>query len=212
MVNYRMCTKCGTEKEETVERFGKDKKYVDGLRKICRTCYSIQQGEYYKNKRDKILSHKHQYYLEHKEVISEKSLKHYKSNKEKIRIYTKQYREGHRELFTMHRHKRKALVKMVASNFTTDQWEQLKREFNYKCAYCGETEPLAQDHFVPVIKGGEYTRDNIIPSCKFCNGSKSGKDFFKWYPKFEHYSKEREIFILDSLKYKDHKQQLTLAL
>jgi len=211
MVSYRTCTKCGTEREETTEMFGKDKKSIGGLRTICRNCYSIQQSEYYKNKRDKILLDKHQYYLINKERILESTKQYQEVNKDKIYVYSKRYRKDNRDLFNTHHQKRRTKMNSLISNFTANQWVQLKKDFDSKCAYCGKTKPLAQDHFVPVIKGGEYTIDNIIPTCRSCNSSKGSKDFFKWYLVYEHYSKEREAFILKVLKCNKH-NQLTSAL
>ena len=60
---------------------------------------------------------------------------------------------------------------------------------------------------------GEYTINNIIPACRGCNGSKNDKVFSEWYPKYKHYSKKREVFILKYLKYnKQNNQQLTFAI
>lgn len=90
------------------------------------------------------------------------------------------------------------------------QWEEIKKHFDYKCAYCGKDLPLAQEHFLALSKEGEYTLNNIIPSCKSCNSSKATKDFFKWYPNYKNYSKKRERAILKFLGYTDENQQLKI--
>jgi 5-methylcytosine-specific restriction endonuclease McrA len=59
-------------------------------------------------------------------------------------------------------------------------WQEVLRDFNYSCAYCGKPQkelstPLQQEHFVPLSKGGGYTRNNIIPACKTCNTTKRDK-------------------------------------
>mgnify|MGYP003489420683 CR=1 FL=1 len=91
-----------------------------------------------------------------------------------------------------------AIVKMNKKN--------IKLEFNNKCAYCGKEKPLSQEHFVALSKGGEFTINNIIPSCQNCNSSKRATDFFEWYPKFKHYSKKREQIILKFLNYNNTKE------
>jgi 5-methylcytosine-specific restriction endonuclease McrA len=96
------------------------------------------------------------------------------------------------------------------SNYTKEQWEECKNTFDNKCAYCGKNDKLSQEHFVPVSKGGEYTENNIIPSCKSCNSSKNNSNFFDWYPKQEFYSKIREQNILKHLRYDNNTQQLAL--
>jgi len=55
--------------------------------------------------------------------------------------------------------------------------------FQNRCAYCGVTEAalraqgdgLTDDHIHAASKGGSYTPDNIVPSCRSCNASKSNK-------------------------------------
>ena len=43
------------------------------------------------------------------------------------------------------------------------------------CHYCGEKFPSSQltmDHVVPLARGGESTRSNIVPACRSCNRDK----------------------------------------
>ena len=76
----------------------------------------------------------------------------------------------------------------MPATLTLKQWEQIKKDFDYKCAYCGITETehynqfnerLHQEHFYAMSKGGGLTHNNIIPACKSCNSSKGTKDFFR---------------------------------
>ena len=58
---------------------------------------------------------------------------------------------------------------------------------NYKCAYCGD--PLEEyglqfDHVVPISKGGDAERGNILAACKRCNISKNDLDFIEFKPRF----------------------------
>lgn len=107
--------------------------------------------------------------------------------------------------------KRIAKKRSLPFALVTKQWEQIKLYFNNTCCYCDKPLSLAQEHFIPLNKGGEYTTNNIIPSCLSCNSSKNDKDFFTWYPKYEHYSKKREKKILEFLNYKNGIQQLALT-
>ena len=46
----------------------------------------------------------------------------------------------------------------------------------YRCRFCGSTEgPFHLDHVYPVSKGGETTVNNLVTSCRRCNGKKSNK-------------------------------------
>lgn len=68
----------------------------------------------------------------------------------------------------------------MVKEYTDEDWQKALAYFDNKCAYCGSTEDLEQEHFVPVRFGGGYTKDNIVPSCKDCNSHKQGQDPFKW--------------------------------
>ena len=122
----------------------------------------------------------------------------------------KKYKINHSEEFCIREQKRRTLKKSLESTFTPKQWEQTKEHFNNSCCYCGKELPLEMEHLIALSKGGEYTSNNIIPSCKSCNCSKNNKDFFIWYPKYRHYSKKREKKILEFLNYKNEFQQLKI--
>jgi 5-methylcytosine-specific restriction endonuclease McrA len=62
------------------------------------------------------------------------------------------------------------------------------------------------DHILPVSRGGGLSADNILPVCKPCNSSKRDKYFGEWYPKQSFYSKEREVEILNYLKFMEANQ------
>jgi len=89
------------------------------------------------------------------------------------------------------RHKREAQKRNLPATFTALDWKHAKRFFAINgvecCAYCGRPiglwHTLAQDHFIPLSKGGAYTADNIIPACHGfdgCNNSKSNRDPVDW--------------------------------
>ena len=115
------------------------------------------------------------------------------------------------DIFIVSAQKRRAAKKQLSNSLTTKQWNKIKEHFDNKCAYCGKELPLAQEHFIPLSDGGEYTHNNIIPACKSCNSSKKNKSFFDWYPKYKRYSKKREKNILKFLGYKNEVQQLKLG-
>lgn len=67
------------------------------------------------------------------------------------------------------------------SDFTSQQWEELKEEYGSKCAYCGCTpDVLTMDHVVPLSRGGDHTESNIVPACKSCNSSKCDRLLSEW--------------------------------
>lgn len=115
----------------------------------------------------------------------------YKNWQEKNRDRIKQYNENRR----MHKkHK-----------ISEKEWEDCKRYFNNKCAYCG----LPIDKHFNVFRGelrltdfhkehvdhdGSNDLSNCVPSCKKCNSSKRDSVFEIWYtPEKEFYREERLI-------------------
>jgi 5-methylcytosine-specific restriction endonuclease McrA len=156
---------------------------------------------YYEQNKESILENRKNYRKANIEKITMGKQTHYKNHIEDYKMRSKKYFQNNKDVFRKAYHKRKSREMSVLATLTIEEWDIIKKDFNYKCAYCGEEKPLAQEHFIPLVKGGEYTSDNIIPACKNCNSSKKQSDFFKWYPRQPYYSKSREKFILEYLNY-----------
>lgn len=96
-----------------------------------------------------------------------------KNNPEKARLNS-----------TFSKHRRRARAAKLPNTLTKKQWKAILDGFDHACAYCGrKLKRLQQEHVVPISKGGGYTKDNIIPACKRCNGTKSDmdlKDFLEY--------------------------------
>ena len=237
----KVCTKCENEFPLSGDYFSVRKDSKDGFRNECKECksqyiknYYVQNKtniiekncEYRKANWDSFTENRKKYEEANKEVMTEKRKLYYQENKQiissKKRVYAlknkgkfaQYYLEWARENVTkckIKRHKREALIKNLESNLTKEQWANAKIAFNNSCAYCGEESTLQQERFIALDKGGEYSAANIIPACQSCNCSKGNRDFFEWYPRFRHYSKEREKYILDYLGYHNGIQQLALV-
>ena len=86
------------------------------------------------------------------------------------------------------------------NNLSDYDWNKCKEYFNNSCAYCGANNTtLHKEHVIPLSKGGNLVKENIIPSCQSCNSSKGTKLFHEWYKKYKHYSVEREEKIIKYL-------------
>lgn len=195
---------------------------------------------HYKENKEDIITYQKEYYIANKEQIAEYKKRHARENKqhiakyqmeygkiyavenkEKIQLRNRLYSQNNKELVNAKTQRYRARKKKLNYTLTTDKWLSILDDFNNSCSYCGTTEQkhiaeynhaLHQEHFIPLSKGGGYTHDNIIPSCVSCNSSKGNKNFFEWYPEHEHYSKERERFILEYLGYEKqtNTQQLSI--
>jgi 5-methylcytosine-specific restriction endonuclease McrA len=79
--------------------------------------------------------------------------------------------------------KRRARVAGAPINdFTAKEWCALCKATGYRCSYCDKKFPfkeLQQDHITPLSKGGSHTLANIMPACRFCNGSKHDRAVLK---------------------------------
>jgi len=187
--------------------------------------FARKQKIYRQENKEKIAEYHKQYNQVNKEIVHERYLIYYSRNKENICSRGKVYREKNKEsvikrnrayrqknkgMYLTHTHKRMARKRNLLSTLTTSQWESAKLHFGNTCSYCGSEKALTRDHHTPLNKGGEYTKDNIIPSCQACNSGKRDNDPSIWYPSQPFYSPEREQKILSYLGYKNGIQQLSL--
>lgn len=181
--------------------------------------------EWKKNNQEKMKAQNKQYCAKNAEKIALTNKRWYQNNIDRVRLTSRARYERNKERYSETSRKwrkknpekcleickrRRTLKKGIPYRLSIQQWQEIKNKFNNKCAYCGKEKPLTQEHFIPVVKGGEYSINNILPVCKSCNCSKGKQDFFEWYPRYRYYSKKREKAILDHLGYKNGIQQLTL--
>lgn len=202
----KYCNTCKVVKP--IENFPLYSKGSDGYASKCKDCKNKQAKEKYDPEKEKERT---------KPVLEKRYAQkkiYYKNNREKLAKQKKEYRKTDRwkKLKRFSNEKRRTNKLKLESNFTKQQWKNCIKHFNNSCCYCGnKVEIFSMDHFIPLSKGGEWTVNNIVPACMSCNSSKRANDFFKWYPKQEFYSKQREQKILKYLNYdNNHMQQLAL--
>lgn len=217
-----ICKPCKREYDKEYREKNKEKI------KVKQRKYSEQRKVYYKKWYEENQEHVKAYREANKEKKTEQNKRYWAENKEKEKVrvnkwrkenadYIKQYRIENRERdreqlrkwYNTERGRKismtrtnvyRAKKKMLLNDFTVEQWDECLKHFNNTCAYCGEHhEVLEQEHFIPVSKGGPFTKENIVPACRNCNASKLNQDFFEWYPKQNYYSIERENKILSYL-------------
>lgn len=246
---YQKCIKCGELLPANLEYFPKNR---DGIKTKCRSCTNEYLREYHAKNREKHNKISREYYRKNKNRLNKLSKQWYEDNKEKVLEWSKQYYEensshikkrvkkyrqenkekiaymmkvwykNNPEKARIYSARRRTRKMKLPATLTIEQWEETKKYFNHKCAYCGMSEDehqqiynqaLHQDHFIPLVKGGGYTKENIIPACISCNSSKGDADFFEWYPKQEFYSEEKEERILEYLDHtSENVQQLSILL
>ena len=76
--------------------------------------------------------------------------------------------------------RRRAARDNIIATLTADEWKRILEKYDYRCAYCGmpfsERLPITQDHVIPISKGGDHTKENVVPACKPCNSRKKDKE------------------------------------
>ena len=211
------------EHKEEIEKY-LQQYYQDNKNKIIK---NVQ--ERYENNKEEILNYHKEYQGKNRERISiyqgkYREKNHYKlteyknkykiNNKDKINRWLHEYYKTERckSLASTSRQKRRSLKRKLEASFTNNQWEYCKKYFNNTCVYCGDEKELTQDHFVPLSKQGEYTKNNIVPACKSCNSKKLNKNYFEWYHNQPFYNKQRELKILKYLSYNSKTKIQQLAL
>lgn len=68
--------------------------------------------------------------------------------------------------------RRYARKKNAEGSHTLEEWDELKKRFNHRCAICNEKKKLTKDHIMPLSKGGTDYIKNIQPLCRSCNSRK----------------------------------------
>lgn len=117
------------------------------------------------------------YYQEHKECDK----KYYQENRERILECTRKYSKTEEGKARSQRgdSKRRARMKRIINTLTVKEWIEILKEHKFKCAYCGKEFNLfdkpTKDHVIPISKGGNNTKENVVPACKLCNLKKHNK-------------------------------------
>lgn len=94
---------------------------------------------------------------------------------ESKQVYHRRYVEKHKINIAHLKARRYAKEKGALGSHTLQEWENIKKLHDYKCAYCKEKKTLTKDHIVPISKGGTDFIENIQPLCKNCNSKKHNK-------------------------------------
>jgi len=166
----KKCSKCRNLLKRSA--FNKDKSRKDGLQNKCKQC----QGHYYLKGRDRYLQVHTLYRETHREHRRRYQRKYDVIHREEKRARDQKWQRQNPERCRAKSHRRRAKIANLPYDLTSEEWQTILAEYNFSCAYCGETtENLQQEHVVPVAQGGGYTKDNIVPACSKCNFRKGNR-------------------------------------
>jgi len=165
----KICTRCHEEKDESeFSRRGTEGR----LRSRCRPCRQKDYLDYIQD--PKAAEHSREYhkqwYLDHKERVTNQSREWIRNNPEKRRA-----------LIRANQERRMARARNLPATLTQEEWNKALALFGNRCAYCDRASPkLHQEHFIPIVMGGGYEAGNIIPACPTCNHIKKAKPPLKF--------------------------------
>ena len=117
----------------------------------------------------------------YRETHVEQMREYVDKNREAINKWKADYKRTDKGKASAQRYKanRRSRKRSSPNTLTFNEWLEILREYNYRCAYCGiafdgKNRP-ERDHVIPVSKGGGNTKDNIVPSCRLCNAKKGDR-------------------------------------
>src|SRR5215831_12036143 len=149
----------------------------DGTRATARRSYARRKEKIRSNARAyrqthaaRLRTRDRAYHTANKEMRTAQSRASYAKHAEKRRKESLMYKQLHPER-NAEAHQRRRASKACAplNDLTAVQWESIKQQFGYRCAYCDrKMQRLTQDHITPLSKGGSHTMSNIVPACKSC--------------------------------------------
>ena len=152
--------------------------------------------QYYEANKDKHAEYYKQYNEINKDKVNERNKRYYEANKEKMAEYNKQWRQspqGKVAIFNIN-HRRRIKEEQQGSGITKDQWLEMMKFFDFRCAYSGEVlskKTRSVDHIVPISTGGDNMIWNMVPMTRSLNSSKHDKDMEKWYREQSFYDPSR---------------------
>ena len=189
----KKCTSCNIIKPATTNFFHKEKSSKYGLNAKCKMCKNKKFKSYYENTAEQQRKRVSIYHKKNKNERNEYSRNYYYNNTDHLKMKHKEWLKNNPERnFNYHNNRRIQLNK--GSEITKDQWKEMMKFFEWRCAYSGEIltkENRSVDHILALSNNGENEIWNLVPMLKTLNSSKHTKEMLDWYQQQEFYSEER---------------------
>lgn len=147
-------------------------KHLEKVREICRQwrennkeAARISRRKTHERYQESERAYKRQYRLAHLEDTKARTKRWKHENLNKLRD---------------NEQRRRTRAKGLVATLTGSQWAGILKAYRYRCAYCGKhVGKLTQDHVIPIVAGGAYSVENIVPACRACNSSKGPRLLLK---------------------------------
>lgn len=191
ILTRKKCSRCG--KKKFPNEFPKYKRNKDGLLSWCFVCERERIHKYRANNADK----NHEYYRKYRDANRGKvqgySRKHYAANADKERErrrkwasensekkseINRKWRVSHLDKLSEYQRERRACKLSNGGKITAQEWQSLKKYYDYTCLCCMRREPeikLTLDHVLPLKLGGKNIIQNAQLLCESCNSRKGAR-------------------------------------
>lgn len=184
---------CKQNNPQSINNFHRDARKKDGYRSRCKACILESSECYRKAHREELAEKQREYYQEHGDIQRQASKNWkknnsdhtkeymrnwYEANKDHRRKYNREYGQENHDGVLERSRKRRAIQYGQSEYFTEEQFFEKFEQLGKKCFYCGvelTKETVTRDHYIPLVKGGSDTIENIVPCCKNCNSRKRNK-------------------------------------
>jgi 5-methylcytosine-specific restriction endonuclease McrA len=189
----KTCSRCNTEQD--LEAFYRQARGKDGRYAHCKACHLLltnaarkrdqaadpeKWAETYKRRaaalpKERKSAYGRVYRERHPEAFAESTRRARRANPDLYREKRKRWAANNpikwAEARVAMTRRRRALKRGAAiSDLTAEEWRAIKAQYLGRCAYCGEIpRVMTQDHVIPLSKGGNHTRSNVVPACHPCN-------------------------------------------
>jgi 5-methylcytosine-specific restriction endonuclease McrA len=121
------------------------------------------------------------YYAAHPEERRAVAMAYARANPERVRANMKAWSKANPDKVAKNGRARRARLAAADVRVVTERdWRRLIARFDHRCAYCGVAAPLAQEHVIPLSRGGRHAIGNLLPVCRFCNTSKHKRLLVEW--------------------------------
>lgn len=147
----------------------------------------VRAGKYYATNRDRIKAHVAEYYAQNRDKAKARVAEWQAKNPDKVHAYHTKWLANNPEKRRISYHRYYARKRALVASFSAAEWQRCLEYFGHCCVYCGRPRglwhTLAQDHYIPLSRGGTYTADNIVPACHGdggCNNRKCDRDAHEW--------------------------------
>ena len=141
--------------------------------------YHERRKKYRKDNSKKDSERFQKWYQTNSEKVRENNRKWKQENPEKVRENNRKWRQANPKKWQAIKQtsirKTKAKRAGAEGSYTTQEWINLKEQYDNRCLCCGRHQSelnrvLEQDHIVPLSRGGSNLISNIQPLCHDCNG------------------------------------------